>query len=350
MLIKGRCCLFLLVTLLYAAAVSSQQPAPQTQAVSGGIYLDVVVTPKSGPPVSGLHQRDFTLLDNKAPQAIASFQTIDGRDARVDVILVIDAVNDTVQNVGYERLQIDKFLRADGGNLKYPLALAVFTDKGIEDISNFLTDGNALSAALQKDSVSLRDVGRAAGYWGAAERVQLSLMALGQLVASESSRPERKVVLWVSPGWPLLYSPDSGLDAALQKQTFGDIVRLSAALRQARVTLYSVDPLGAGQPATRATYYRNFLQGVTKPSQTQVADLGVQVLAVQSGGLVLSTSNDIAAMLEQCLADTAPYYEISFAPRPPERPDEYHRLDIRVAKPGLTARTRQGYYSQPRTR
>jgi hypothetical protein len=29
------------------------------------------------------------------------------------------------------------------------------------------------------------------------------------------------------------------------------------------------------------------------------------------------------------------------------RPNEYHHLEVRVAKPGLIARTRQGYYSQP---
>jgi hypothetical protein len=29
------------------------------------------------------------------------------------------------------------------------------------------------------------------------------------------------------------------------------------------------------------------------------------------------------------------------------KPDEYHQLQIKLAKPGLTARTRQGYYAQP---
>jgi hypothetical protein len=34
------------------------------------ICLDVVVTPKSGPPVSSLQQQDFIVLDNKVPQTI----------------------------------------------------------------------------------------------------------------------------------------------------------------------------------------------------------------------------------------------------------------------------------------
>jgi len=47
------------------------------------------------------------------------------------------------------------------------------------------------------------------------------------------------------------------------------------------------------------------------------------------------------------LADTEAYYELSFDPPPGDRRDEYHHLEIQVAKPGLIARTRQGYYSQP---
>lgn len=346
MLTYARLGCFLLVSLAGAASVTAQQPTPPAQAGSDRMYLDVVVTQKSGAPIGGLQQQDFTLLDNKVPQTITSFQAVTGRDAPIDVIVVIDAVNDTVENVSYERLQIDKFLRADGGNLKYPVALMLFTDTGIAGISSFSIDGNALGAALDKSTIGLRDIGRTAGYWGATERVQLSLTALGQLVDSEASRPERKVIVWVSPGWPLLYSREPGLEAGLQQQTFTNIVRISTDLQRARVTLYNVDPLGAGQSALQATYYKNFLQGISKPSQTQVADLGLQVLAVQSGGLVFNASNNIASLLEQCLADAASYYELSFEPSAAERPDEYHRLDIRLAK-GLTAHTRQGYYAQP---
>ena len=70
------------------------------------------------------------------------------------------------------------------------------------------------------------------------------------------------------------------------------------------------------------------------------------MLAIQSGGLALEFNNDVAAMLQQCVSDSAPYYEISFDAAPVERPDEYHQLEIKLAKPGLTARTRQGYYAQ----
>jgi hypothetical protein len=54
-----------------------------------------------------------------------------------------------------------------------------------------------------------------------------------------------------------------------------------------------------------------------------------------------------AAQLEKCISDTGAYYKIAFEPAQSDRPNEYHHLEIRVAKPGLMARARQEYYSRP---
>jgi len=260
--------------------------------------------------------------------------------------VVLDAVNTTIEHVSYERIEIDKFLRAEGGRLAYPVALAIFTDQGIRAVGNFSTDGNALSAELDKEDVALRSITRSAGFYGATERLNLSLSALRQLVASEAPRAGRKIVLWVSPGWPLLSGPRVDLDSKQQGLIFADIVSLSTKLRKARLTLYSIDPLGAGESVSRLAYYKSFLKGITKPSQVEVGDLGLQVLAVQSGGLALNFSNDIASLLQQCLTDAMPYYEISFDPPAAQQPNEYHHIEIQLAK-GLVAHTRQGYYRTP---
>jgi VWFA-related protein len=348
MLINARLS-FLLLILSLAPAAFAQQPAQPTQPASTKIYLDVVVAPKSGAPVGGLQQQDFTVLDNKVPQTITSFKTVTGREAPIEAIVVIDAVNTTAQTVSYARLQIDKFLRAEGGHLAYPIAVAVFTDQGTQIVGNFSDDGNALAAALQQDNPGLREIGRSSGYYGATERWQLSLEALRQLIAGAAPHPGRKLIIWVSPGWPLLSGPNIQLDSKQQQQAFADIVGLSNQLLQARVTLYSIDPLGTDESLDRVSYYEQFLKGISKPSQVDMADLALPVLATQNGGLALHSSNNLSGLVQQCVADT-PYYEISFDPPPAKQQDEYHHLEIRVAKPGLTARTREGYYAQPSPR
>ena len=236
--------LSILLLLLSTTAVSAQQYSPPSQPGDGKIYLDVVVTPKSGPPVSGLQQQDFTLLDDKVPRTITSFQALGGSQAPIEVILVVDAVNTPYENVSYVRGEIDKFLRADGGHLAHPTALAVLTDKGTQIQEGFSSDGNALSASLDQSSVGLRTIRRSSGYYGAVERYQLSVQALRLLTARDASRPGRKIILWVSPGWPLLSGPGTELGSKQLQELFADIVSLSTQLRQARITLYSIDPLG----------------------------------------------------------------------------------------------------------
>ena len=347
-----RSCL-ILATLLSATAASAQQAAqpapPPRPPAANQILLDVVVSPKSGPPVADLQQQDFTLLDNKFPQVITSFKAVPGREAPADILIVIDAVNTDYHVLSFERTQITKFLRAEGGHLAYPIALAVFTDKGVQIVGNFSSDGNELSASLDREDIGLRDLGRSGGFYGASERLQLSLQAFRQLTASEARNPGRKIMVWVSPGWPLLSGARIDLDAKQEAQIFADVVRLNTQLLGAGVTVYNVNPLGATEALLRTSYYKEFVKGVSKPSQVAAGDLGLQVLAVQSGGLVLDFNNDVAALLQQCLSDIAPYYEISFAAGAAERPDEYHHLEVKIAKPGLTARTRQGYYAQPAT-
>jgi VWFA-related protein len=336
----------LLVPLLNTAVLAAQQNAQSTPSPASRIYLDVVVTPKSGPPVANLQQQDFVILDNKTPRHATSFQAFGGSQEPIEVVLVIDAVNTSYQNLSYEREEIDKFLRANGGRLPQPMALAFFTDTGTQFQQGFSTDGNALSTSLDQQVIGLRTIRRNSQF-GDSERVQLSMKALGEIASHEAGRPGRKLILWISPGWPLLSGPRIELTSRQQDQLFATIVGLSDQLREARITLYSIDPLGSGEGVGRTFYYQEFLKGVSKGSQVAVGDLSLQVLATQSGGLAASSSNDLVSLLQQCLADTEAYYAISFDPAPADHRDEYHSLEIQLSKPGLTARTRQGYYAQP---
>jgi hypothetical protein len=101
------------------------------------ITLDVQVTDKSGTPIRGLQQQDFTLLDDKLPLNIASFQVVDSAapaatDPPLEVILIVDAVNASFQAVSNERNQLKQFLLQNGGKLPQPMSLIMFTDTGAE--------------------------------------------------------------------------------------------------------------------------------------------------------------------------------------------------------------------------
>jgi VWFA-related protein len=313
------------------------------------INLDVVVTPKSGPPVSGLQQQDFTVFDNKVPQSISSFRAVRGREAPVEFVLVVDDVNTGLEHIAFERSQIDKFLKTDGGQLSYPLALGFLTDDGLKIQDDFSSDGNALSATLDQYTLGLHTILRSGGIYSAAERFQVSMKALFDLGTHEAARPGRKIILWISPGWPLLSGPgiEQQIDSKQRQQIYSDVVSLSTLLRQGRVTLYSIDPLGSADFGGRAFWWQAYLRGLSKTYDAEWGNLALQVIATQSGGLAITGSNDITSSVKQCLADMQAYYEISFTPALDQKRDAYHHLEVRVADHKLTARTRQGYYTPP---
>lgn len=366
--LSNLCLLFVIAILpLGGEWAWAQQPAPESTQQppsevlhkrsappSRTVFLDVVVTRKNGQLVTGLGATDFTVLDDKRPEKITSFTEITAKAQPVEAIVLIDAVNTRYDLVSEARQQIDHFLHSNGGKLPLPTTLAVLTSDGVEMQNTYSTDGNALDAALTKYTIGLREIRRSAGVYGDAERLDDSLKAIRLLASYELRRPGRKIILWISPGWPLLSGPEVTLSYDQTVSIFNQVTWLSSRLRQAQVTVYCLDPLGAEEPIQELFYYQQFLAGLKRPGDAQLGNLGLQVLATQTGGKVLN-SPEIADLLRRCMAENQDYYRISFDPPAPEvgekrkveAPDVYHALKILVAQPGATAATSTGYYLEP---
>jgi VWFA-related protein len=347
--------------LLVAPAFAQQNAAPSSSGgqtgtpaaaraenTDSGITLNVVVIDKSGKPVTGLQQQDFTVLDDKLPQKILSFHAVEAASsaAPVRVILLVDTVNASFPAVASAREEIAKFLRQNDGKLAQPVSTVFFTDDGAKTQNEPTRDGNAAAALLDKTESNLRTITRASGFYGAAERLNLSLRTLGLIMQEEAPIPGKKLLIWISPGWPMLSGPGVEISREEQQRLFNLIVGLSTGLREEDITLYNVDPLGtADAGGFRTFFYKDFVKGVKAAKNVQTGNLSLQVLAYQSGGRVLNSSNDVANEIASCVTDANAYYVLSFDSPPPDGPVQYHGLEIKIGKPGLTARTQTGYYA-----
>jgi VWFA-related protein len=332
--------------LLLPTITPAQQPAVSTSP-GRSITFSVSVTTRDSQPVHGLTAQDFKLLNDKAEQPIASVKEVAAGTQPLHAIIVIDAVNVPYTRVAYERDELDKFLKTNGGKLAEPTTIAILTDKGAQISNGFTTDGNELKAAFDKAEIGLRTIRRDTGIYGADERVQISLTALQQLIAYSGTLPGRKALIWISPGWPLLSGERITLSDKQQKGIFADVVSYYRQMQQAKVTLYDVNPLGPEQDLIRSDYYQSFLKGVSKPVDTDLADISLQVLAVHSGGVVSTNNSDVAGNIAKDLDAARSGYEITVRTLPPEHPEEYHHIQVTVDQPGVTVRTIDGYYSQP---
>jgi VWFA-related protein len=340
-------------TSLFSSPVASITPAPGQQIRT--VTIDVAVSDGSGKPVRGLQQQDFTLLNDKQPNSLISFRAVDldaGTPAPpTEMLLVIDAINAEGLEVEREREGIKDFLQSNGGRLALPVSLVTLTDSGMGKPMAASRDGNALASMLDQNATGMRSLNRNSSS-SEFERFGLSLKALDTTIAYESAKPGRKLLVWVSPGWPLLAKAASALTNTKQRQIFNAVVTTSTALRLGDITLYNVVARGvSGTDVSEFSDYTQFLQGVKSPSQAYPANLALAVLAVQSGGLVLDRSNDLPAAMANEIAksagDARSFYVLTFQAAQAEHANEYHNLQVKIDQPGVTARTRTGYYAQP---
>ncbi len=322
------------------------EAAEQMKRSERRVTLDVQVTDASGKPVSGLGQQDFTLLDNGHPTALTSFREVtNSNTAPAEVVLLLDTMNASFQDVVIERQGIEAFLRQNGGHLALPVSIVFLADTGVK-LGKASQDGNSLAEDFKKVPTPMRIIGSAQGSDGAQDRAQRSVRALQLLSTYEARKPGRKLLIWVGPGWPLLTRSTTGLSAQDRSRYFDSIVDVTTALRRARTTLYSVAPLNLAQVSGQNPHlWETFVNGVENPTQADSSNLALQVLAVHSGGLVLSQSGDLAGEITRCVVDGESYYEISFDAAAGEGAIQYRALQVKLGRTAATARTSTAYYA-----
>jgi len=312
-------------------------PAPMT--------FHVTVTDKAGNPVNGLRASDFTLLDDEHPvtiQSVAAQQTTPPL-----VVLVVDEVNEPFRALSIEQKQIEAFLTQNQGHLPFPVSLIFLTDSGMQQIKPS-TDGTALSALLAKHRADLRVISGNHSLYNDEALFQTSMRALETILDYEAGYPGRKLLIWVSQGWPTLDLPDVMLSVKEQSDIFGMIVTASNLLRFTSTTIYSVDPEGNYDVGNlHNVEWENFRKPVSRFNQAQYGDLAVQVLAEHSGGLVRMGGNAVAQEVSRCAQDASGGYDLTFQPQASDKPNTWHALRVKVGKGGTTVRALNGYFAQP---
>lgn len=341
--------------LLFTLPLLAQQPPlqpPSLPKTPTTIQLDVTVTgaARNSKPIAGLTQANFTVLDNGAPSQILSFKAIQSptTDPPIQIFLLIDTVNVGIRAVAYERDQIADFLKKSGPTLPYPLSFVVLSDKGANIQQTGSTNTADLLASLNSIETSLRTITRSTGFYGAQDRIQISLKALDEFAQWQQPKPGRKLLVWISPGWAYFSGPNIDLTTHDQHQLFNDVVGLSTELERARITLYNIDPLGVSDSGNFHTFlYEDYLKGVPSYKKINPANLTLQVLAMHTGGRVVNGGNDISSEIAACLDDTSAFYEITIPRSPADAADTLHTLQVKVPDTNLKVRTLFGYYAQP---
>jgi VWFA-related protein len=132
------------------------------------VLVPTLVTDKSGNHIGGLKQEDFTVLENGAPQKIATFEEITsdphrlsrprnpnefnnalagGASARRVTLIVLDLINTPFLDQANARKELLKYL-TQSVNEREPTGLYTLTRGGVQVVHDFTSDPRILVAAL----------------------------------------------------------------------------------------------------------------------------------------------------------------------------------------------------------
>ncbi|TCK70762.1 VWFA-related protein [Acidipila rosea] len=330
---------------------SSPQTLPVVEASARAVTLDVVVTSKGGVPVNGLTAKDFSIFEDGIPQKIASFEAVDVHGVKTDsgeapaTVLVLDEMNTRFTDVVYARDALKRLFAVNNAQLYQPTTLLALTNQGLITICGYTRDGHTLAESLRKHQSALPYM-LSQGFYGALDRISQTLNALGQIASSTQGTPTHKTIVWVSSGLPLL--SELMLPPQDQDNLFRTIMRLSDQLMQSRVTLYTVDPRGTrGALANNNRFFNAYTGGAINMGDAAIGDVGLQTIAVQTGGKALFGDNDIDHAVAASLADADVYYTLLYYPTNKNFNSRYRRIRVAVDQPGTAVLTRTGYYALP---
>jgi len=323
----------------------------------GLIRVDVAATDKSGKRVTGLSEKDFTLRDNNEQQKIVTFQAFNGGiqpATSLAVVLVIDELN-MLANERTGKIELsaadreaETFLRSHGGVLQRPTILYRLTEQGLFATPQASMDGNELADEMEHggrvrriwpSSEVARDIGKIAK-----DSVVLhSLVALGSIAIEERRRPGRKLMFWIGNGWQIEGRKGTGLS------DFS--IELLTRMREARINLWGAsewpmyDTSGKMMPANYQVS-KEYFNG-PKNDATGFEYLSLPVIAARSGGGMLDTPHNLAALIGERVEEESRYYSITFDPPRTNGIDEYHHLQVEIDKPDVTAHCFLDYYDEP---
>ena len=356
----------------------------------GLISLDISVTDPDGKPVSGLGEKDFTLLDNNRPQNIVTFRAMDGTIAQpansLEIVLMIDELNLLPGEAGVAGLHrdVETFLRANGGALAKPTIIYRLTKEGLFVTLHPTMNGNALAGdleqpALQRQIWSPSTIAKAIRIDvkpnGAdhdavtkavrpAREIDNSLIALGSIAIEERRRPGKKIMFWLGNGWPM----ERGVAAGLSDFSIELLTRMREAHIQLWSALESYDVTGIATTARTASallasdMQSELAQNVAKELATnlnrELAEapkldlsdlryLSLPVLAIRSGGGIVDPGHPLAASLQKRIAEEGTFYRVTFDPPRTNVLDEYHHLHVEFNSPGPRSHVFEDYYDQP---
>jgi hypothetical protein len=137
------------------------------------------------------------------------------------------------------------------------------------------------------------------------------------------------------------------------------IRKLADEANRSSVVIYAIDPRGvintglSSEDNTSGMTDQEIAQVSSDRTQRLIESRdGMIVLSQKTGGLFVHDNNDMTSSLRQAVDDGDGYYLLGYQPDiftfdPSQKSVAFHSIKVRVKKPGLTVRSRTGFFGKP---
>lgn len=341
----------LFLVTISAPLVAQQSQAPTFRSGVDVVQLDVSVLDENRQPVKGLTAEDFTITERGQTQPIVSFGAIDLPGRPVGGASWLREIGPDVTNNHHETQRVviilmdDFYTPLDANVMSRTIAETVIDHLGPADLAavvftlgrrqgqEFTTDRTRLRAAANRFIAS--GIGdRTPAFFppppGRPDPMRESGACFGGKCVQDAVR-NSAAILTEWPGWRktlVFISPYTPLFRADLVETAANISDWSIVFKsaqQANLNLYQYDPRG--------------LEVGLRIEE----DLGT--LADATGGRTVQRTNAPWEGVPQMFRENSSYYMLGFQPTNGARDGRFRSIDVRVNRPGLTVRTRSGYYA-----
>lgn len=177
-----------------------------------------------------------------------------------------------------------------------------------------------------------------------------TLGALNYVVRGLNDLPGRKAVVLISDGLPIFDSRGRS-DRVLEM-----LRRLADLANRAAVVVYTMDsrglqPFGLTAADDTSGYTLDQLDSLLSDRRRAYFESqnGLNYLAQQTGGVFIHDTNDLSGGFRRILEDQKGYYLIGYRPSestfdPATGGRRFHKLSVKVNRPGVRVRSRNGFY------
>ncbi|MDX2030542.1 MAG: VWA domain-containing protein [Blastocatellia bacterium] len=166
-----------------------------------------------------------------------------------------------------------------------------------------------------------------------------TLGALNYVVRALRPLPGRKVAVIMSDGLRLRLD-DTRYGVEMQRR----IRNLIELANRSSVAFYSVNVEGLIPPIPDPA--RESIEDATVDnySGADAFNDGLRTLAYDTGGLALYNNNRTDLLLKRAVDDNRSYYLLGFDPEDDKFDRKHHKIRLRLKRPGLAIRTREGFF------